>query len=1108
MRLRTLGRLELEGTRFTKPIPLLLLTYLTMVGPTPRHEIARALFEGAVDSADSLSIALRRLKSADGKAAPLWREDPRLESCVDCDALELLHAHAAGDLADVIEHYTGPFLQDIERHRSVEPERWSYAFERWLNDARLRVARAVLNASVRLARVRFDSGAEADAQRFTDLALAVFDDDHHAFRERKPGRVRFDPADLRILHALVCHYRGDAIEAFQERADGYPGLDLADTCEAAVTRELRTRRSNLEPPSKPFVGRSAERADVAAALAAKPRAFVTLLGRGGVGKTSLATRVALDQYEADRYPDGVYFVSLEDLRFANLVPVHVARTLDVPLHTRSDALDQLTDHLAHRQMLLVLDNYDHLLERRDVPARIVEACPGVAVVVTSRERLAVAEERVVLVEGLSVADNATYGAVGENEAMTLFVLGAQQRRDEFELTDDTARSVSRICRLAAGHPLSIDLAVGLVDLMPLQDLADRMERDLALLATESPATPKRHRSLRSVWESSWALLDDADRALLEGLAIFDGGFDWNAASEVAGADLLALRRLVDKSLLRASDTHRFSFHASLRAFVLEKAADDERHGALRDRHRAYYLERARAHATQMRGREAPSAIAFFEREAANLRAAWLATRDLDDLVAFVDALEAFQNRQGNLDERQQLLQHALDAADEAQRTSETATILNALASIHIARGALDQAHRALKLALAGRPDDAPDPVLAESLSQLGGVHYQRRELDHALDCFERARRIHELLDDTEQAIGELGNIGAVHYQRGDHDGAIRIWKNALVAHRRSGDLETQALLLSNLGAAYQVVGSLEEALLHHEKAKALFDTLGDTTGATSADIGIGSVHFLRGAFDASLDANRRALEVYRQRVDAAGEALVLNNLAMIHERRGDLGTAFDLLREALSLQEHDDERVHRAVTLYNLSTVTLQLGRTERAIAHAREAIELADETGHASASAYARTFLGDALAAAGDHAAADDAHAEAAQRFEDHGDPVGRAELAVRRAERAYADGDTDRAHAHVAEVTATARALSLRPLAWRALRLTTQLRRDAGDGDGALASTTEAQALAADLGLDRALRATDARLARDLGVTAPDDAVEPEGTARRPHPRATGGR
>ena len=1078
----------MEGSRFLKPIPLLLLTYLTVAGPKPRHAVARSLFLGAVDRDDSLSIALRRLKAAGTASEPLWREAGNLESCVDCDALELARAHAEGDLAGVVDRYTGPFLQDLERHRSVQPERWSHEFEGWLNDARMRVARAVLNASVRLARARFDRGSEPDARRLTELALGVFRDEHHAFEDGKPGRVRFDPADLRLLHALVCHYHDDALAAFLDRAQSYPGLTLEATCDAAVTLELRARRSNLVPPTKPFVGRSADRDAIAAALTARPQTFVTLTGRGGVGKTSLATRVALDQYEADRHADGVYFVSLEDLRFANLVPVHIARALGIPLHTRSDALDQILDDLAARRLLLVLDNYDHLLERRDVPARIVESCPGVAVLVTSRERLGGEAEHAVVIEGLTVSDAAAYGDVGDNEAMTLFVLGARQRRSDFTLTEDTMHVVSRICRLANGHPLSIDLAAGLIDLLPLEDLAEQMERDLTLLATEAPDAPARHRSLRSVWESSWALLDDAERHLLRSLAVFDGGFDWSAALAITGADLLPLRRLVDKSLLRSSaDARRFSFHASLREFVLEKLTAAPEHAAVQVRHRAHFLDQARTHAARMRGRDAATAISFFEREAANLRVAWQGTHDLDDLLAFIDALEAFQNRQGAFDERRQLLEHALGVAKATQRAADEPKLLNALASIHLQRGDLEQAARLLEAALEGSSADEANAVRAESLSQLGGVHYQRRELDQALARFEQARQLHEHRGDVEQAIGELANIGAVHYQRGDHLAAIRIWKSALTAHRRVGDLETQALLLSNLGAAYQIIGSLEEALLSYEKASSLLDTLGDAIGRTSTTIGMGSVHFLRGDFEASLAANQHALEFYRERSDAAGEALALNNLAMIHERRGDLTTALDLLSEALTLQEHDDERIHRAVTLHNLSTVTLQLGRVDRALAHAREAIELAEETGHVTAQAYAQAFLGDAFAAAGDDAAAEEAHAAAARRFETHADRVGQAEVAVRQAERAYASGDLDRAHTLTEEVTATARALSLQPLAWRALRLTARLQHAAGDRAGALASITTAQALATDLGLGPARCAADARLTRELGATLP---------------------
>jgi predicted ATPase len=1041
MRLRTLGGVSLEGSDFTRPVPLLLLAYLTLRGPMARGEVASTFFPDATDMSDSLSTALRQIERGTPGERLIDRDGDTLTSLLTCDALEQAEAFRLHRFEDVCAHYRGPFLHGLERARYVDPERWSDGLRAWLRDERLEVASRTLHAAVSLARVRHVSGRHDEVARFTELALGVFTA-HVDLDEYAADRSRLDPHDLVSLSALLCLTDLEGRRTFLRQAEPYSHLQPWPECEEAVRRVFESEPSIPTLAQRSFVGRAAERAAVAAALETSNGGFVTLLGSGGVGKTSLAQHVGQELFARAAYPDAVHFVALEDVRFANLVPVRIAEALGVHLTPGGDALDQLVAAIGAQRLLVVLDNFEHVLERRDVPEQLAVRCPNLGLLVTSRVRLGSERERAIALDGLPVPEaHHAPDEVASTDAARLFQLVARRRRPTFEIDEDTAPHVGAICRFADGSPLVIGLAAGLVDLLPLPDLAARIQEDMGLLATEEPSLPARQRSLQAVWKYSWDLLPAGDQRSLAALAVFRGGFDWQAAASVAGTSVHQLRRFVDASLLLTDAAQRFSFHGSLQSLVRERWLTADERAKVETRHREHYLTAARSHAEQLDGGDVPAALAFFRAESANLRAAWEGAAAPAELVAFVDALELVQERQGWWDERRALLECAIESLAEAGDDAERARLYNGLADTLLQQGDLERARRALTTAVRLQGTSARDATMATTLSQLGGVHYLRRELDEALERFEQARLIHRELGDTAQEMAELGNVGAVHYLRADYDAAIRIWKRTLTAHRRERDLVHQALTLNNLGAAYQVTGRLDEALLSFEKAESLLERIGDAVGSIAAKVNIGTVHFLRGDFDRSRLANEAAFEQYRNRGDPAGEALVLNNRAMIHERMGRLDEALELLERALELQEHHDDRVHRSATLYNLSTVTLQRGDARRAAALAREALELADETRNPAARAYALTFLADALAALGDHDAAENASTEASDLFAARSDMAGIAEVRLRRAEARAARGD-DRAAADGArEALAIAHRHGFEPLAERAQRLLADL-------------------------------------------------------------------
>lgn len=1067
VRIRTLGGLALDDGDFSRPVPLLILAYLAIERRLQRKSLERAFFPDAADPGDSLSTVLRLLENALGTADDdvITRTGDELTTAARCDAVDLEAAYDRSDHEAVVELYRGPFLDGLEAMPYVRPEAWSDDLRAWIQDRRLRVAARVVTSAVRLARARRLAGRRDDARPLTHLAFKVFRDAHVDDTVR-PGTPRFDAATLQLLHGLLCADRSVHLAAFREAAAGYPALASIGGCDEAEVL-LDTSRTNLTHTDAPFIGREEERRAAMRILASSSSEFLTITGAGGVGKSSLANRIAFDALASGRYPDGVHFVELEATRFANLVPVQIAETVGVELRADGDALDQLVARLANARVCLILDNFEHLIGRADVPERLARACAGSGMVVTSRERLDQPSEHVLALDGLPVPDaDLPPAELAANEAVALFLQTARLRLPDLDLDERTAPRIAEVCRLADGHPLVIELAARLVDVLPLEDLAAHFEHDLAVLDADAPDVPSRQRSLRAVWDYSWRLLSQAERDVLSGLAVFRGGFDWRAAKAVTGAGPDLLRRLVDKSLLQATPDRRFRFHVALRAFADERLRPPERRAALEERHRTHYLEQARVHARRARSHDAQRGMAFFGAEASNLRAVWERSDDVDTLLELLDLLELHQLRQGRWADRLELLEATLARAEAAGRNDSIASLHNRAAAVHLQTGDVQRAERSLRAALAAQEAPARDAVRAETLSQLGGVHYQRREYDDAIACFAEAGAIQRALGNDAEAVSEAANVGAVHYQRADYDAAIRTWREALTAERRAQNRDGQALLLNNLGAAYRIVGKLEDALLHFEKALTLRDRLGDAVGSSVTRANIGSVHFLRGDYDRSLEIHEQLLREHRERRDPAGrdpaaEALVLNNLAMIHERQGRLDRAEALLADALRIQEDIDERIARTATLYNLSTVALQRGDAPRAEALAAQALELADETGDVAARSYALTFHGAARAALGDADAARARLDEALARFASLGDVDGTATVRLEQARVALAGGDAASAIGHAEEAYRLADAHGLVPQAWRARRLAARALAERGRHDEAARAARDALAL-----------------------------------------------
>lgn len=408
---------------------------------------------------------------------------------------------------------------------------------------------------------------------------------------------------------------------------------------------------NLPPQSTPFVGREVELAEIASYLNNLDAQLLTLVGPGGIGKTRLALQAAARCVEPEaaveqRFSDGVFFVPLSAEAPGGPQASLMAAMADAlhfdfagPVHPQA----QLLGYLREKDMLLILDNFEHLVTEARQLVDILRLAPKVKLLVTSRARLSLQEEWLIEVKGLDFPatadapiDSTAYSAVA------LFVQRAQHLQVGFTLSEAEVSDAVRICQLVEGVPLCIELAASWLRVLSCKEIAAEIETGLDFLTTNLKNVPDRHRSLRAVFDHSWNLLSPVEQAMFRRLTVFRGGFQREAAAQVVGASLPMLADLVDKSLLRRNAIGRYEIHDLLRQYAEEKLqANPIESEQIHDAHCSYYADLLSQHQAELKGEDLPAALTVLNAERENVRAAWnwaVSHRKAAELDLFMECL--------------------------------------------------------------------------------------------------------------------------------------------------------------------------------------------------------------------------------------------------------------------------------------------------------------------------------------------------------------------------------------------------------------------------------------------------------------------------------------
>jgi predicted ATPase/class 3 adenylate cyclase len=653
-------------------------------------------------------------------------------------------------------------------------------------------------------------------------------------------------------------------------------------------RTLTASKGNLPVRDLTLVGRSMERRTVAEAL--EDRRLVTLTGPAGVGKTTLALKVAEDLSAG--FEDGVWMVEVSRVPEEGLLSASVARQLHITENPLQSITDTLISRLAKARSLLILDGCEHLI---DAVAKLVDALlqgtTELKILATSREWLSIREEHLVQLAPLAVPGPDVRGVteIAEYDSVAMFVSRARLVQPTFALTASNAGQVAEVCRRLDGIPLAIELAAARLKVLSVSQLVDRLDQQFALLAGTARDLPPHQQTLETTLDWSYDFLGSAERALFTRLSVFTGGFTLDAAETVCAGGPVAkehvmnlLGRLVETSLVMAAEGEpiRYRLLEPIGHYARMRLEESEGTRDLRDRHAAFFLALAEEGDKEILGAEQQIWADRLDRDRYNLRAAlnWLHSSGRhDDAMAMAGALRWFWVIKREVSDGAEWLDRTLAHRDGVE-AAVVARALNGAGLLATRKLAFDQAREALTEALSIYRKLGDRRNEARQVYQLMALAWLADDLTEARRLAPEAEAINREVGDHWMLAWTLAVWGTMDRLTGRLADAHRVMTEShqiFLDHGGVLDIGWSAL---RLGALARDEGDYTEASNRYTEGRALLVVAGDTLGLAHADAGLGALAWLAGDHDFALALYRSVLEEFMVYEEAANNLFELKTM--------------------------------------------------------------------------------------------------------------------------------------------------------------------------------------------------------------------------------------
>jgi DNA-binding SARP family transcriptional activator/predicted ATPase len=730
-------------------------------------------------------------------------------------------------------------------------------------------------------------------------------------------------------------------------------------------------KHNLPLQLTPFVGRETILAQIADRLQHPGCRLLTLVGPAGSGKTRLALEAATARL--DDFDHGVYFVSLAPLESIEAIVPTVATALGLSFYAQtsggpqSQPRLQLLDYLRHKTTLLIMDNFEHLLDGLNFVVEILQTASDVKILATSRATLNLQGEHLLPVPGMDLpqwevpSDAAvTLADAAQYSAVELFLQSACRAQPGFALSDDNVADVIRICRLVEGMPLGIVLAAAWVGVLTPAEIASEIGQSLEFLVAELRDLPERQRSMRAAFDRSWSLLSERERKVFQRLSVFRGGFTRQAARQVAAASLRELRALVEKSLLQRDPQGRYSVHELLRQYAADRLAEvPAEWEAAKDRHSAYFAAFLQHREVSLRGRDQRRALAEIEAETDNVRVGWhwaVVQGRTEDIDRALESLVVLYNTHGWFQEKEEIFARAAQMLEEESSGYAQDALQSGAPAALVQGGA--EAQKAVA-------DRRRRLVLGKVLAHQGRACFRLGLTGKGIALLQRSLEILRGLGARRGMVFALCSLGRFTVRLPQVEGRP-LCVEGLAISREIGDRVGMEMSLRCLGLDAVYRGEYGAAQRFYQERLAVSRELDQVRVAKSLG-SLGYVAWCLGDYREAKQLHQQSLALHKDIGSQYGIALLLLYLGLDARGLVEYGEARQLFQDSLAMFQELGIRRYHTIVLICQGELANVLGQYGEAARLAQEALSASKKLDFPGLVVRSLQVLGDATYRLGD---------------------------------------------------------------------------------------------------------------------------------------------
>ena len=752
-------------------------------------------------------------------------------------------------------------------------------------------------------------------EQLTAIMISILNDPVPVVAEELPDLPEgFAP----LLQQMLVKERDGRLSSMRQVAAELEAIRAGTWQPGLTPLVMPTKPQNLPTPATPFVGREAELDDICQLLTEQADSRVlTVVGVGGSGKTRLILAAAAQMQP--HFADGVFFVPLAPLKTADELVPTIAESLSLRLAGSDEPLQQLMRSLQQKELLLVMDNFEHLLAGVPLVSQLLQAAPKMKVLASSRERLQLAGERIFGLDGLVVPQTDTAVTQTSHSAVTLFLQQVNLVRQSNGLQPEEWPQVIRICQLVDGMPLALVLAAGWADMLTFAEIGDEIAQGLDFLETDLQDLPARQRSMRAVFDSSWKRLTAQEAAVLPKLALFGGGFTREAAQTICGTNLRLLRQLMNRSLITTDTQQRYMMHELLRQYALEQlpAAEEP---ALQHRFVSYYSEWMAQRLHDIQRETFHLALQEITVEQGNLSLAWhwlltaVTIEALDLMPPFAEAWQFYYYLKGPMVTAQalyvdglKLLQTAAaqkpinDPALESVYKTAVANLHTKVAYFSFALGDYALVDQHLTLAMPWLEESNDEHLLACAYNCWAKASVLRGQRDLAQEQLEHALHLARKTDDFFIMADAQKVLGVVAVDAGDYELTHNLYQKSLALFQRQNFAPGIAMVMHNIGTAYSRQGETHLAMEAYKEGLAFAQKAGYERMVMESMGAIGGMYRQSGDYEKSESHLQQSIEMARKMGDKRIMASHMKNVGMTYLDWGDVVKAKRMLKSGLEV---------------------------------------------------------------------------------------------------------------------------------------------------------------------------------------------------------------